>query len=380
MICTKISTAYWASSAEHNTTSQIRHFDLQLFNQEKTEEATPKRKEEARGKGQVAKSVEINSAFIILTAFFTLQLLGSVMYTELSDYMRLIYSTANRSDFTVNEAYIFLIQFMLVILKIVLPVMLVIMVMSVAASMLQVGFNFTLEPLMPKFDKINPLSGFQRLFSKRSLVELIKSFIKIGVVGYFIYRFIVKETAQLPKLIFQDLIDTLPLASSLIIDLAFQIGAVILILAIIDYFYQWWEHNQSLKMSKEEIKQEFKQAEGDPQLKGKIKERQRAMAMQRMMQEVPKASVVITNPTHFAVALRYEKDMTAPVIVAKGQDFLAQRIKTLAQEHGVNIVENKMLARSLYRAVEVGDEVPPELYQAVAEVLAHVYRLKKRLS
>ena len=380
MTCTKISTAYWASSAEHNTTSQIRHFDLQLFNQEKTEEATPKRKEEARGKGQVAKSVEINSAFIILTAFFTLQLLGSVMYTELSDYMRLIYSTANRSDFTVNEAYIFLIQFMLVILKIVLPVMLVIMVMSVAASMLQVGFNFTLEPLMPKFDKINPLSGFQRLFSKRSLVELIKSFIKIGVVGYFIYRFIVKETAQLPKLIFQDLIDTLPLASSLIIDLAFQIGAVILILAIIDYFYQWWEHNQSLKMSKEEIKQEFKQAEGDPQLKGKIKERQRAMAMQRMMQEVPKASVVITNPTHFAVALRYEKDMTAPVIVAKGQDFLAQRIKTLAQEHGVNIVENKMLARSLYRAVEVGDEVPPELYQAVAEVLAHVYRLKKRLS
>ena len=258
--------------------------------------------------------------------------------------------------------------------------MLVIMVMSVAASMLQVGFNFTLEPLMPKFDKINPLSGFQRLFSKRSLVELIKSFIKIGVVGYFIYRFIVKETAQLPKLIFQDLIDTLPLASSLIIDLAFQIGAVILILAIIDYFYQWWEHNESLKMSKEEIKQEFKQAEGDPQLKGKIKERQRAMAMQRMMQEVPKASVVITNPTHFAVALRYEKDMTAPVIVAKGQDFLAQRIKTLAQEHGVNIVENKMLARSLYRAVEVGDEVPPELYQAVAEVLAHVYRLKKRLS
>lgn len=380
MTCTKISTAYWAASAEHNITRQVRHFDLQLFNQEKTEEATPKRKEEARSKGQVAKSVEINSAFIILAAFFTLQLLGSVMYTELSDYMRLIYSTAKRSDFTVNEAYIFLINFMLVILKIVLPLMLVILIISVAASMLQVGFNFTLEPLMPKFDKINPLSGFQRLFSKRSLVELIKSFIKIGVVGYFIYRFIVKETAQLPKLIFQDLIDTLPLASSLIIDLAFQIGAVILILAIIDYFYQWWEHNESLKMSKEEIKQEFKQAEGDPQLKGKIKERQRAMAMQRMMQEVPKASVVITNPTHFAVALRYEKDMTAPVIVAKGQDFLAQRIKTLAQEHGVNIVENKMLARSLYRAVEVGDEVPPELYQAVAEVLAHVYRLKKRLS
>ncbi len=379
MPCTKIYTVYSATSSKTEEKKTLR-FDLQLFNQEKTEEATPKRKSDARNKGQVAKSVEINSAFIILAAFLALKVISPLIYLELSNYMRSMFSTLFRSDFTITEAHVLFIDFAIIFLKAALPVMMVILIISLAANMIQVGFHFTLEPIMPKLEKLNPLTGFQRLFSKRSLVELVKSFIKIGVVGYFIYQFILKETMELPKLINLELIESLQLAGGLILELAFQIGAVILVLAVIDYFYQWWQHNESLKMSKQEIKEEFKQSEGNPQIKGKIKERQRAMAMQRMMQEIPKASVVVTNPTHYAVALKYEKDMTAPVVVAKGQDFLAQRIKEAAKKHGVAIVENKPLARSLYSATDICEAVPPELYQAIAEVLAYVYRLKKRLS
>lgn len=380
MPCIKTYTGSLATSSNPELLEKTIKFDLQLFSQEKTEEATPKRKADARNKGQVAKSVEINSAFIILAAFLALKLISPMIYHELSNYMRLIFSTVARSDFTIVEAHVLFIDFAIVFLKAALPVMVVILIISLAANMLQVGFHFTLEPIMPKFEKLNPLTGFQRLFSKRSLVELVKSFIKIGVVGYFIYRFILKETMELPKLINLELIESLQLAGSLILELAFQIGTVILVLAVLDYFYQWWQHNESLKMSKQEIKEEFKQSEGNPQIKGKIKERQRAMAMQRMMQEIPKASVVVTNPTHYAVALKYEKDMAAPIVVAKGQDFLAQRIKDAAKKHGVAIVENKPLARSLYSATDIGEAVPPELYQAIAEVLAYVYRLKKRLS
>ncbi len=380
MLCTAIFTASWEVSPEATLRNKTYSFDLQLFSGEKTEEPTGKRKEEARGKGQVAKSVEINSAFVILAGFFALKIFTPLTYMEITNFMRLTYSTIIRSDLTMVSTHLFFIDFAMVFLKSVIPMMLVIMIMSVIANMLQVGFNFTTEPIMPKLSKINPISGLGRLFSKRSLVELIKSFIKIGVIGYFIYRFISKETLQLPKFITQDLWDTLPQVGNLILDLAFQTGAVILVLAVLDYLYQCWEHNKSLKMSKHEVKQEFKQSEGDPQLKGKIKERQRAMAMQRMMQEIPQASVVVTNPTHYAVALRYEKDMVAPIVIAKGQDFLAQRIKELAKEHSVTIVENKPLARSLYSATEIGGAVPADLYQAVAEVLAYVYRLKKRLS
>ncbi|GMA99746.1 hypothetical protein PIPA1_25460 [Pelosinus sp. IPA-1] len=258
--------------------------------------------------------------------------------------------------------------------------MCVILLISLIINFLQVGFIFSLEPLMPSFSKINPIAGFGRLFSKRSIVELAKSILKIVIIGYFIYRFMIKQTQQIPALVGAELIDSLHLAVSLILDLVFQISAVMMVLAAFDYFYQWWEHKQSLKMSKDDIKQEFKQMEGDPQIKGKIKQRQRAMSMQRMMQEVPKADVIVTNPTHFAVALKYDKEMLAPVIVAKGQDLIAQKIKEIAKENSVVIVENKILARALYAAVEINQPVPPELYQAVAEVLAYVYKLKKRFS
>lgn len=360
--------------------ASFRNFDLQLFNEEKTEEATPKRKEEARNKGQVAHSIELNSAFILLVAFFTLKVVGSFIYEELTGYMRLIFSNLSTTDFTINSIQVLFLNGSVVLLKTALPVMFAILVTALVVNFVQVGFVFSLEPLLPQLDRLNPISGFQRLFSKRSLVELFKSLFKIAVIGYFIYRFISKETVELPNLIETELIDSLQFVAALILDLAFQISAVMIILAALDYLYQGWEYRESIKMTKHEVKQEFKQSEGDPQIKAKIKERQRAMAMRRMMQEVPKADVIVTNPTHFAIALKYEKSMAAPMIVAKGQDFMAQRIKETAKEYRVAIVENKPLARALYSATEIGDSVPPELYKAVAEVLAYVYRLKKRLS
>nr|WP_198003879.1 flagellar biosynthesis protein FlhB [Thermosinus carboxydivorans] len=355
-------------------------FNLQRFNQEKTEEATPKRREEARKKGQVAKSVELGSALCLLAAFFTIKLTGTYIYEQLASYMQFLFSRFTKEDMTIASSYRFFLDLALIFLKIVLPIMLVILAVSLLVNFMQVGFTFSVEPLKPQLSRINPLAGMQRLFSKRSLVELVKSLFKVAIISYFIYQFIIEETLNIALLSRLALRDSLAVIAALTFDLAFRIGVVILVLAILDYYYQWWEHNQNLKMTKQEVKEEFKQTEGNPQIKSKIKERQRALAMRRMMQEVPKADVVVTNPTHFAIALLYEKTMTAPMVIAKGQDFMAERIKLVAKENGVAIVENKALARALYDTVEIGETVPPELYKAVAEVLAYVYRLKKRLS
>jgi flagellar biosynthetic protein FlhB len=381
MACIRISTASWSLSADGKAPRyKLAAVDLQLFNQEKTEEATPKRKEEARKKGQVAKSTEITTAFLILAAFLALKLLGPYMYNELTSYMRYMFSHFATTDFTINQVYFLMLNFGVVFFKAVLPVLLVILVIVLAVNILQVGFVFSLEPLMFQLDRINPISGFQRLFSLRSVVELVKSLCKIAIIGFFVYRFLMRETAQVPQLIGADLSDSLRYAAGLVADLGLELGAVILVLAALDYFYQWWEHNKSLRMSKQDVKEEFKQTEGNPQIKSRIKERQRAIALRRMMQEVPKATAVITNPTHFAVAIKYDKTMPAPQVIAKGQDFLAERIKKIAREHSVAVVENRPLARALYASVEVGEAIPPDLYQAVAEVLAYVFRLKKRLS
>ncbi|MDU2066812.1 MAG: flagellar biosynthesis protein FlhB, partial [Sporomusaceae bacterium] len=298
----------------------------------------------------------------------------------LAGLMKTVVTSFPSSDFTIDSFQILFLSYGLVFLQAALPLMAIIVIVSVAINYFQVGFVFTLEPLIPSLDKLNPISGFSRMFSMRSLVELAKSIFKIFIISFFIYRFAEDQANNLPKIISFDLISSLQWICSLGLDLAFRIITVLLVLSVADYYFQLWQHNKSLKMSKQEVKEEMKQAEGDPKIKSQIKQKQRAMAMQRMMQEVPSASVVVTNPTHFAVALKYEPDMPAPLVVAKGQDYLAFRIKEVAREHGVTIVENKPLARSLYSLTEIGDLVPAELYQAVAEVLAYVYRLKKKLS
>ena len=351
--------------------------DLQLFAGEKTEEPTAKRKADARKKGQVGRSQEVNAAFVLLVGFLILRLLGGNAVAEIMNYSTYVFGNLNQD---INEESIMQMFIAMIILlaKTSMPLMVFIMIIGLAMNIAQVGFMFTTEQLQFNPGKLSPISGIKRMFSKRSLVELVKSLIKIIIIGYFVFSYLSEEIFQIPKLIYMDLIAGLMKMSDSIFTLAFKIIGVFMIMAFLDYAYQKWQNTQDLKMSKQEVKEEFKQQEGDPKIKGKIRQKQRQMAMARMMQEVPKADVIVTNPTHFAVALKYESGMSAPVVIAKGQDLVAQKIKTIARENQVPIVENKPLARAIYASVEVGGLIPHELYKAVAEVLAYVYRLKHR--
>ncbi|MBR3456984.1 MAG: flagellar biosynthesis protein FlhB, partial [Selenomonadaceae bacterium] len=299
------------------------------------------------------------------------------IYGEIANYTTYIYGHLMQSVDTETVLQLF-IGIMIVLAKTVLPVMFAILIMGLGINLFQVGLKFSTEAIEIKLDKLNPINGFGRMFSKRTLVELVKSILKIVIIGFFLYNYLKDEIFVMPQFIYYDLGTSLEEIARIIFAMIFQVLAVIIILAILDFTYQKWQTTQDLKMTKQEVKDEMKQSEGDPQIKGKIRQKQRQMAMARMMQEVPKADVIITNPTHYAVALQYSQGMTAPAVLAKGQDFVAQKIKEIAKEHKVPIVENKPLARALFAAVEVGDMVPPELYQAVAEVLAYVYRLKHK--
>ena len=350
-------------------------FDLQRFAGEKTEEPTAKKRADARKKGQVGRSQEVNSAFVLLVGFFALKLLWDSIYVSIATYTTYVFTNLNQTIDTENILRIF-ISIVLVLAKTAFPIMIFIMLIGLAVNFFQVGLNINTESIEFKLDKLNPINGFGRIFSKRSLVELAKSFFKIIVIGFFLYRFIHEQILAMPQFMFFDLTTSLALVAEIIFQMSFIVIGVIMIMAFLDYGYQKWQTTQDLKMSKQEVKDEMKQTEGDPQIKGKIRQKQRQMAMARMMKEVPKADVIITNPTHYAVALSYEQGLVAPTVIAKGQDLVAQRIKEIGREARVPIVENKPLARTLYAAVQVGDAVPQELYQAVAEVLAYVYRLK----
>jgi flagellar biosynthetic protein FlhB len=241
----------------------------------------------------------------------------------------------------------------------------------------QVGILFTMETLKIKGDRINPLSGFKRIFSLRSAVELVKSIIKILIVGWVAYSYLKSKTDDVLKLIDTDLMDVLFFIGDAAFTVALRICMAMIILGFADYLYQRFDYEKSLKMTKQEVKEEYKQMEGNPEIKSKIKQKQRQISLKRMMQDIPKADVVITNPTHFAVALKYDAEKAAaPIVVAKGQDYIALRIKQIAAENRVQIVENKPLARTLYSTVDIGQAIPPDLYQAVAEILAFVYNLK----
>lgn len=352
-------------------------FDLQLFAGEKTEDPTAKRQSDARAEGNIPRSQELSSTFVLLAGFWSLKVFGGYIYNEITVYFTYIYNHLNTTVDTETVMCLFL-GIIILLGKTAFPILLIIMIFGLSVSLYQVGINFTTKPLELKFSWLNPINGFGRIFSKKSLVELLKSILKIIIIGYFIFSYLKDQILQMPKLLYLDINASLPLISDIILTLAFKVIGVIFVLSVFDYAYQKWDHFQSLKMSKDEVKEEFKQQEGDPQIKGKIKQKQRQMAMARMMQEVPKADVIVTNPTHFAVALKYQKGMKAPEVIAKGQDYVAQRIKDVAREAGVAIVEDKPLARALYAAVEIGEMVPPELYKSVAEVLAYVYRLKHK--
>ena len=353
-------------------------FDLQRFgSDDKTEQPTSKKRSDAKKKGQVGRSTEMSTAFVLLVGFFIIKVLWENIYMSIASYTTYVFSHLNQPVDTENVIRIF-IGIMELLARTALPIMLAIMLVGLAINLFQVGLNFSTEAIGVKLDKLNPINGFGRIFSKRSLMEMLKSLLKIIIIGYFIYTYLVDQLMAMPQFIYYDLGTSLAQISKIVFNMAFEVIAVIMVLGFLDFGYQKWQTTQDLKMSKQEVKDEMKQSEGDPQIKGKIKQKQRQMAMSRMMQEVPKADVIITNPTHFAVALQYHKGMVAPLIVAKGQDLVAQKIKGLAREANVPIVENRPLARALYASADIGDAVPSELYQAVAEVLAYVYRLKHK--
>lgn len=355
--------------------------DLQLFAQEKTEQATPKKKKEAREKGQVAKSMELPAAFILFFSFLFFALFGGFMKERFLALFTDIFEHHLLMDITAGNARQLFISLVLQGLILLAPLMGIALVIAFVGNYMQFGLLFTADPLKMKLEKINPLKGFKRIFSLRSLVEFFKSILKISIIALIVYLTLWGEKDKIITLSRVTLEQTLSFAASITISLGLKIGVALIIMAVFDYMYQRYEYNKSLKMSKQDIKDEYKKTEGDPLIKAKIKEKQRRMAMLRMMQDIPKADVVITNPTHFAVAIQYDSSMMdAPVVIAKGSDYVALKIKEKAKEHGITLMENKPLARALYAEVDIGQSIPSELFQAVAEVLAYVYKAKGRKS
>lgn len=360
---------------------QLRYkLDLQLFSQEKTERATPKKRQDSRKKGQVAKSTEVSGAAVLLGNFMCLLIFGGFFKDRLLALFTDPLLNRMNFSFTQDNVLQFFAQIAVQILILVSPVFIVAIVIGLLANYLQVGFLLTGDPLKMKLSKLNPISGFKNIFSMRSVVEFLKSILKLTIIGFLVYTSIIGKKEEILQLSHLSVDQIFLFAADVTLGLGLKIAAVLMVLAGFDYMYQRYSHEKSLRMSKQDIKDEFKKMEGDPLIKGKIRERQRRMAMQRMMQEVPKADVIITNPTHFAVALKYDaKEMEAPEIIAKGQDYVALKIREIAKENGIVTMENKPLARALYERAEIGDSIPADLFQAVAEVLAYVYKLKGRV-
>ncbi len=361
----------------------IQPVNLQLFgdNGDKTEKATPKKRQKAREEGQVLQSREMTAAIVLLCLFITIRIAGGFMYEQIYLYFKIVFTEYSKITdmFTIKGLVKVFIDLLLRFLKIVAPIFVVALITGVAAGYAQVGYLFTTKTIGFKFNRINPLNGFKKIFSLKSVTELVKSLLKITVIGYIGYSYLVDEANNILKTMDMDVISIAIYICTAIIDVAIRMCVAMLILGVIDYGYQWWEYEKSLKMSKQEIKEEHKEAEGNPEIKGKIRQKQRQIALRRMLQDIPKADVVITNPTHFAVAIKYDPKVSdAPLVVAKGQDYIALRIKEIARESKVEIVENKPLARTLYSTVDIGERIPPELFQAVAEVLAFVYSIKNK--
>jgi flagellar biosynthetic protein FlhB len=347
--------------------------------QEKTEQATPKKKEDARKKGQVARSTELSSVAILAASLLALWGLGGYMRSRLEEIM--LYSFVGIFDVELDalsiQSHIHRWMFDFVILL--CPLFLFLAITAVAVNVAQVGILLSTTSLEPKANRISPMSGIKRIFSAKGMVELAKGLFKIAIIAVVVYKTLLSETETMRSMFDMDVAKIFSLSGDLILSLGFRIVMLLLILAIIDYAFQRFDYEKNLRMTHQEVKQELKQQEGDPLIRSRIRSLQREMSQRRMMDDVGSADVVVTNPTHVAVALRYDPaTMPAPLVVAKGQRLMAQRIKDLARESKIPLVENKPLARTLYKAVQVGDQIPDELFRATAEVLAFVFQLKQR--
>ena len=362
-------------------------YNLQLFAKEgeggeKTEDATPKKLEDARKEGQVAKSQDVSVAILLLLLFVCLKVfggfIGNRMLGAFKEYYGSISDYAN--DFTVMRSMNLLVLGGREILVMAGPILALTLIATLAVNVAQVKWKPTMKPLMPKMSKISPISGFKRMFSKDKVFELLKSVAKLIVLFYVVYSSLKDEWGMVVNIYRLELFPAVLLVVDTVINVGFKISIVFMILAAVDYYYQRRKFKNDMKMTKQEVKDECKSTEGNPQIKGRIRSKMQEASRRRMMQSVPEADVVITNPTHLAIALKYDKELgEAPVVLAKGADFLAEKIKNTARANKVEIVENKPLARMLYYNVEIGNQIPPELYQMVAEVLAYVYSIQGKI-
>ncbi len=344
--------------------------------QDKTEKATPKRRRDARKKGNVAKSKELPSVAVLLGGLLTLSFTAGLIHGNLTSLMASVFSQVGQINLGAGDGSVFFRTVVWGGARVVAPVFAAVLAMALLVNYAQIGALFTLEPIKPKLEKINPIKGLKNIFSMRTLFEAVKNILKLVLVGYIAYLTVKSEWPFLPNLVdftpYQIVVYVLSTAFKIFL----RCCLAILALAIIDYAYQKWQYEKGLRMSKQEVKDEFKQREGDPLVKSRIRSIQRQLASTRMMQAVPEADVVITNPVHLAVALQYVSgQMEAPKVVAKGAETLAERIKEIAAEHGVPIIEDKPLAQTLFK-LKLGQVIPVELYEAVAQILAHVYQLR----
>ncbi|SET41242.1 flagellar biosynthetic protein FlhB [Salinibacillus kushneri] len=354
--------------------------NLQYFAGEKTEKATPKKRQDSRKKGQVAKSQDVNTAILLFAMFILFYVMGGYLKERLLAIYEKGFVEYIQWDVTAETIESMFFQYTIDGVMLLLPIMIVAVIAGLAANFLQIGFLFTTEPLKFNLGKINPLKGAKKIFSGRALVELLKSLLKITVIGTLTFTVIWLNKDEMMLMSLKSVDAALGFFGQMTITMGIAASIGLLVISVIDYIYQRYDHEKNIKMSKQDIKDEHKNMEGDPQIKSKVKERQRQMANSRMMSEVPDADVVITNPTHYSIAVKYDENKyDAPYVVAKGVDYIALKIREVANYHHIPMVENRPLARSLYAKVEIGEVIHEDFYQAVAEVLAYVYRIQNKV-
>lgn len=373
-------------SWEVNVSHQYKlPYHLQFFAEgtEKTEQPTAKKLSDARKEGQVARSKELTTSAELIALFITIKIFVGYMANRFIENFRSSYQNIDlmlEGEFTTTMAGGLLKNSILRIILICLPIYTVAVAVSFIVVLVQVKWKPSGKPLSPKFNKLNPISGFKKIFSKDKLFTLAVEVVKIILIGYIAYDTLKKEWNTLLVLYDISLFQAVALIGDIVIDLGIKISIVFFCVGMADFIYQKFKFKKDMRMTKQEVKDEFKQSDGDPQIKRRIRSKMMEVSQRRMMQQLPEADVVITNPTHLAAAIRYDREeLGAPILLAKGADYLAIKIKEVAKENDIEIVENKPLARMLYYNVEVGDEIPAELYQMTAEVLAYVYKLRGKL-
>ena len=348
----------------------------------KTEKATPKKRQDERKKGHVFLSKDAVAVATLFGSALVLRLMFVVVVATIYGVFYFAFECVSMAPFAETDNYYIkglFFQLLTALAKRAGPMLMITVFVTIVATFAQTKMLVSSELLKPKFNRISPLQGFKRLFSLRSVVEAVKGILKICVLLYLIYSCLMGILHESATFLYMDINDACRHFFNEIFFMILKVGVAFLVLAALDYLYQWWDYEREMKMSKQEVKDEYKQIEGDPQVKGKIKEMQRRMAQSRMMQQVPQSDVVIRNPNHFAVALRYKLGQdNAPIVLAKGMDELALRIVRVAEEHSVTVIENVPVARALYAQAELNHEIPPELYSAVAEVMVYIYKLDGR--